>query len=97
MMLEHQVETYLLTRCRQVGFLCWKFRSPTRDGVPDRVVIAPAGTIFVEVKRPDGRLRRLQEITAAKMRTRGAEVHVIDTVAGVDELVAQLAERKTAA
>lgn len=92
-MLEHQIEAHLLARCRQAGFLCLKFTSPARAGVPDRVVIAPAATVFVEVKRPGGELRRLQEVTTEKMRRAGAEVHVVDTAAGVDELVEELATR----
>ncbi|TDO89546.1 VRR-NUC domain-containing protein [Enemella evansiae] len=96
-MLEHEVEAHLRARCRQMGFLCMKFTSPGRAGVPDRVVVTPAGTVFVETKRPGGKLRRLQEEVTEKMRRAGAEVHVVDTVAGVDELVERLAERRAAA
>ncbi|MDP5226895.1 MULTISPECIES: VRR-NUC domain-containing protein [Arthrobacter] len=92
-MREQKVEAHLLARCREVGFLCWKFTSPGRAGVPDRVVVAPTGTVFVETKRPGGKLRRLQEQTIEKMRRAGAEVHVVDTVAGVDVLVERLVLR----
>ncbi|MCU4298802.1 VRR-NUC domain-containing protein [Brevibacterium permense] len=92
-MLEHDVEAHLLDRCRQMGFLCMKFTSPGRAGVPDRVVVTPMGTVFIETKRPGGRLSRLQEEIIEKMRRAGAEVHVVDTVAGVDELVEHLATR----
>lgn len=96
-MLEQKVEAHLVARCREVGFLCWKFASPGRAGVPDRVVVAPTGTVFVETKRPGGKLRRLQEQTIEKMRRAGAEVHVVDTVAGVDVLVERLVLRTPAA
>lgn len=92
-MLERQVEAHLLARCREMGFLCMKFASPGRAGVPDRIVLAPCAAVFVETKRPGGGLRRLQQATITKMRRAGAEVHVVDTVAGVDELVDQLAAR----
>lgn len=92
-MLEHDVEAHLLARCPQMGFLCMKFTSPGRAGVPDRVFVTPMGTVFVETKRPGGRLRRLQEEVIEKMRRAGAEVYVVDTVAGVDELVEQLVMR----
>lgn len=78
-----------------MGFLCMKFTSPGRSGVPDRVVITPTGTVFVETKRPGGKLRWLQEVVAEKMRRAGAEVHVVDSVAGDDELVEQLSTRMT--
>lgn len=92
-MLEREVESHLLARCRQMGFLCMKFTSPGRSGVPDRVVVTPMGTVFVETKRPGGKLSRLQEVVTEKMRRAGAEVHVVGSVAGVDELVEHLATR----
>lgn len=76
-----------------MGFLCMKFTSPARSGVPDRVVVTPMGTVFVETKRPGGKLSRLQEVVTEKMRRAGAEVHVVDSVADVDELVEHLATR----
>lgn len=92
-MLERDVEAHLLARCRQMGFLCMKFTSPGRSGVPDRVVVTPTGTLFVETKRPGGNLRRLQAQVIEKLRRAGAEIHVVDTVAGVDELVERLGMR----
>ncbi|MFJ2420676.1 VRR-NUC domain-containing protein [Streptomyces brevispora] len=87
---EGAIEDYLLTQCRANGFLCLKFVSPARGGVPDRIVIAPGGTVFVEVKRPGGQLRKLQRITHAKLRRHGAEIHVVDDKPSVDEFIAHL-------
>ncbi|SIO87022.1 VRR-NUC domain-containing protein [Nocardiopsis sp. JB363] len=89
--IENEIEAYLLENCRTVGFLCWKFTSPGRAGVPDRVVITPWATVFVEVKRPGGRLRRLQQAIRAKMLRAGAAVYVVDSRSAVDALVAELA------
>ncbi|MER6520054.1 VRR-NUC domain-containing protein [Streptomyces sp. NPDC001553] len=87
---ERAIEGYLLAQCREHGFLCLKFVSPARGGVPDRIVVAPCGTVFVEVKRPGGRLRKLQQLTHAKLRRHGAEVHVVDDKPSVDAFVANL-------
>lgn len=54
-------------------------------------------TAFVEVKRPGGRLRRHQEAITGRMRLIDAVVHVVDTIAAVDELVELLAGTKEAA
>ncbi|MGW2986439.1 VRR-NUC domain-containing protein [Streptomyces goshikiensis] len=89
---ERDIEGYLLVQCRAHGFLCLKFVSPARGGVPDRIVVAPRGTVFVEVKRPGGQLRKLQQLTHAKLRRHGAEVHVIDDKPGVDAFIAHLLE-----
>lgn len=87
---EKTVETYLLTRCRDAGLLCLKFTSPARRGVPDRVVIGPQCTAFVELKRPGETVRRDQREMHLKMRRYGAQVHVIDDESDVDALVTQL-------
>lgn len=90
---ESFVEKYLLEQCRRSGLLCLKFVSPSRAGVPDRLVICPAATVFVELKRPGGRLRKLQKVTHEKMRRYGAEIHTINTRAGVDALITDLLAR----
>ncbi|MFI8089071.1 VRR-NUC domain-containing protein [Streptomyces sp. NPDC086080] len=87
---ESTIEDYLLSQCRAHGFLCLKFVSPARGGVPDRIVVAPCGTVFVEVKRPGGQLRKLQQLTHAKLRRHGAEVHVVDDKPSVDIFIANL-------
>ncbi|MFJ7416695.1 VRR-NUC domain-containing protein [Streptomyces sp. NPDC098077] len=89
---ERDIEGYLLAQCRAHGFLCLKFVSPARGGVPDRIVVAPHGTVFVEVKRPGSQLRKLQQRTHAKLRSHGAEVHVVDDKPSVDTFIAHLIE-----
>lgn len=39
--IEKDIDQHLVKRCRQAGMLCWKFTSPGRAGVPDRVVMGP--------------------------------------------------------
>lgn len=89
-MLEARVERYLLRACQKNGLLCLKFVSPQRGGVPDRVIIAPSGTVFVEVKRPGEHLRRRQRVMTKKMRRYGARVFAVNTMSEVDDLVAKL-------
>jgi len=95
--LENPVEEYLLRSCRENGFLCWKFVSPARGGVPDRLVVTPAGTLFVEVKRPGEKPTRRQRAQHAKLRSRGGEVHVVDDFPVVDALMAHLRRRSAGA
>ena len=87
---EHEVEEHLRLQCRKRGFLCLKFTSPSRSGVPDRVIITPRQTLFVEVKKPGEKPRRLQIETISRMQAAGAVVHVVDSFAAVDELIAEL-------
>lgn len=91
--LENPIERYLVKACRGQGFLCLKFTSPARGGVPDRIVVSPAQIVFVEVKRPGTGPTRRQQATHAKMRRHGAEVRVLNSQSGVDCFIADLAAR----
>lgn len=88
---EAYVEKYLVKRCKALGFGCLKFTSAGTNGVPDRIVIGNRRTVFVETKRPGEKLRRLQEVIIAEMRSQGADVRVADTRELVDELLDEIA------
>lgn len=84
---ERQVETYLKKRIESEGGLTFKFVSPSNAGVPDRIVLKNGKAFFVELKRPNGKLRPLQQHIARKIYSQGFSVYVIDTKEGVDEFV----------
>lgn len=58
-MRESAVEQNIVRQVKALGGVAWKWVSPGRMGVPDRICIFPGGrVIFVELKRPgcgDGR------------------------------------------
>ena len=87
-MKESQIERRLAVMVRERGGLCYKFVSPSNPGVPDRIIITPAGrTVYVELKTEIGRLAKIQEW---QMRKRGADVRVIRGIDQVKALVAEL-------
>lgn len=87
-MRENQIEKYLFEKAKEVGALPWKFTSPGMRGVPDRVIVFIGGwTVFVELKRPGGSLRRQQEYRIKQLRDRGALARVISNKDGVDKLI----------
>ena len=60
-MLESALEQKLVKAVKKAGGLAWKFVSPGRSGVPDRVVLMPGGhIIFIELKTETGSLTPLQ-------------------------------------
>ncbi|WP_186121068.1 VRR-NUC domain-containing protein [Burkholderia gladioli] len=84
-MLEKTVETYLVERVRALGGTAYKFTSPARASVPDRIVILPPGRIyFIEVKRPGGKLTRGQEREREHLRRLGADVRVLDSIGAIN-------------
>ena len=84
-MLERAVEQHLVRRTREAGGLALKWVSPSMAGVPDRILLLPGGRVlFVEVKRPGGRLSALQVRTIDALRTLGANVVVVYSKDDVD-------------
>lgn len=86
--LEKEIESYFVRRCASAGALAWKFVSPGRSGVPDRIVIIPGGrVVFVELKAPRKKPRPLQKVTIAELREAGCKVYVIDSKEKVQEFI----------
>lgn len=76
--LESNIEKYFKAQCEKRGWLCLKFVSPSRRGVPDRLVIrSSARMAFVELKRPSGRLSRPQKAMIKRFKEFKVEVYVI--------------------
>lgn len=88
---ERHVEQALVDRVSAAGGLAIKFVSPAMSGMPDRIVVMPGGRIaFVELKRPGERPRPLQVRMHQMLIERGADVRVVDDLAAVEQLVAQM-------
>lgn len=76
---EKDVERYLVALSHKNKILTFKLVSPNQSGVPDRIVIAPNGTLyFVELKRPGQQPRPLQQSVFDKLRNYGHPVYIID-------------------
>lgn len=91
-MLEKEIEQRVCKYAREKGCLTYKFTSPARASVPDRMFIAPEGKVFfIEFKRPKGKLTpgQMREIT--RLREYRIEVYTCyDVESGklfIDEMV----------
>lgn len=90
-MRESEIENYLVRRVVAVDGIAFKFSSPARRGVPDRVCLFPGGRlILVEVKAPGKKCTALQLKEHERFRALGQDVRVIDSKEGVDALVAEV-------
>ena len=85
-MLERDIERYLVRRTIEHGGKAYKWVSPGRVGVADRIVLLPGGVVwFVELKTVKGRLTPLQQLFAADMRRMGMNYLVIRSKEEVDQ------------
>ena len=65
---ESEVERHFVWTVERLGGKTYKFTSPGRKGVADRIACLPDGsTWFVELKTKGGRLSPLQKMFAADM------------------------------
>jgi hypothetical protein len=89
---EKAIEEYLRDQVRAAGGRAYKFVSPGNDGVPDRIVLLPGAKIaFVELKAPGKKPTALQELQHKRIRGLGFAVLVIDSKAGVDDFMQEMA------
>ena len=79
-MLEREIESKARAKAIEAGGLCYKFTSPSRRSVPDRLFIRDGRVVFIEFKRPGGKLTSGQEREIERLRRAGAEVHVCYSV-----------------
>ena len=83
---ESRIESYLNDQVARAGGDSYKFKS-TVNGVPDRIVLFDGKTHFVEVKRPNGKLRPTQVTMHKKFAKQKIQVHVVDTKDKVDAFI----------
>jgi hypothetical protein len=90
-MKEKEIERRLCGLIKKHGGLTYKFTSPNAPGVPDRIIITPAGVVwFVELKTDTGRLSKIQGHRIGELQQRKANVRVVhgyeDTVKFIEEV-----------
>jgi hypothetical protein len=87
--LEKVIERKVCLFAKELGMLVYKFTSPSRRSVPDRMFITKTGTVFfIEFKRAGQKPTPAQEVEIAKIRMASVLVEVIDNVAEGKELIA---------
>ena len=86
-MRESVIENYLVERVKQIGGEVRKVKWIGRRGAPDRLVMLPGISVWVELKAPGKVAKPHQLREHERMRAKGQNVVVIDSIAGVDKLL----------
>ncbi len=86
-MRESNIENYLVERVKSLGGEVRKVRWIGRNGAPDRLVMLPNRTVWVELKAPGEKCRPHQIREHERMRRMGQRVAVVDSYDGVDEVL----------
>ncbi|CDG21669.1 putative nuclease p44 [Xenorhabdus poinarii G6] len=76
---ESVIENHLVKEIKKAGGIAYKFVSPGRRSVPDRICVLPGGrVVFVECKAPGEKPRPDQIREHERLRALGCEVVVLD-------------------
>lgn len=76
---EADIEAKLRDAAKAAGGKAFKFVSPGNAGVPDRIVVLPAGKIgFVELKQQGKKTTKLQKVQIRKLLDMGVYATVLD-------------------
>jgi hypothetical protein len=86
-MLEKDIERKACEWARAHGWLAFKFTSPSRRSVPDRLFVRDGRVIFIEFKAAGGRLTSGQAREIQRLLEAGAEVRVAYSVEGAKEIL----------
>jgi len=93
---EKTIESYLVAKVKSLGGEVRKVQFPGHRGAPDRLVMTPYGTAWVELKAPGKKADPHQAREHEAMRAMRQLVFVVDSVLGVDDLLRRLYERRIA-
>ncbi len=90
---ETVIENHLVKEVRKLGGICYKFTSPGRIGVPDRICVFHKGlVIFAECKQPGKIPSPHQQREIDRLRKLGYSVYVIDSHTKTRELIDEARE-----
>lgn len=79
-MIESVMESLMVDRAKQNGWITKKLCFIGERGAPDRLFVRGGRVVFCELKRPGGDASRNQVRVIRELREAGAEVHLIDNL-----------------
>lgn len=87
-MLERDIERAVCKYAESRGMLQYKFTSPARAAVPDRLFVMPGGRVFfIEFKAPGKKATPPQFREHMRLTLQGSQVFVVDGVTTGREVV----------
>lgn len=87
-LLERDLERYFSAQCKKHGLMTLKLHVRFARGWPDRIVPLENGEVlWVELKRPGGKLSALQAKVHADLAKIGHHVQVLDSKEGIDRVL----------
>ena len=73
---EQQIQTKIINKLRQEGWLCLKIIKLSASGFPDILAHRNGETMYIEVKKIGGVLSELQKVRIKELRLKGINVKI---------------------
>lgn len=87
-LLERDLERYFSTQCKKHGIMTLKLHVRFARGWPDRIVALENGEVlWVELKRPGGKVSALQAKVHNDLAKIGHSVCIVDSKEGIDRVL----------
>jgi Holliday junction resolvase len=75
-MLEQQIQSKIIKKLEADGYLVLKLIKLSANGYPDLLAVKENECMFIEVKRPDGKLSELQKVRIEELKSRNINVKI---------------------
>ena len=76
-MTEQQIQAKKIKELESKGYYVIKLINTNKNGIPDIIAIAPsADVLFVEVKKEDGKVSKLQEFRLKELQNHGLKTEI---------------------
>jgi len=76
-MKEQQIQSKKIKELEAQGYYVIKLINTNKNGIPDLIAIPPnSDVLFIEVKRPDGKVTKLQEFRHKELEEKGIKVEI---------------------
>lgn len=76
-MTEQAIQSKRIKQLEEEGYYVIKLVQTNKNGIPDLIAIPPdSGVLFSEVKRPTGKLSKLQEYRLKELEEHGCRTEV---------------------
>lgn len=76
-MTEQQIQSKLIKELESKGYYVIKLISTNKNGIPDLIAIPRDSSVeFYEVKKPNGKVSKLQEYRLKELRAHGIKVEI---------------------
>ncbi len=75
-MTEQQIQSKRIKQLEADGYYVLKLVKTNKNGIPDLLALKESEVLFIEVKRPEGRLSKLQEYRLKELEKYGFDTEV---------------------